>query len=114
MKELLFSYGTLQKETVQTALFGRVLQGWSDTLSGYKIAAIEITDTVFLSGGEQKNQLTAIISKNKTDCVIGKVFEVTAEELLVADKYEPAGFTRIKVTLGSEKEAWLYKAAEPA
>lgn len=108
MKELLFSYGTLQKEKTQLALFGRILYGSPDTLPGYKTDSIEITDESFLSKGEQKHQLTAVPSGNKNQVISGTALELTTEELLAADKYEPAGYTRIKVTLGSGKEAWLY------
>ena len=112
MKEYLFSYGTLQKEKVQVELFGRILQGSGDMLRGYKAAAIEIRDESFLSKGEQKNQQTAIISKDKNDSIKGTVFEITEEELFAADKYEPDGYKRIKVVLESGKEAWIYVAAE--
>jgi hypothetical protein len=38
------------------------------------------------------------------------VFEVTTEELLHADKYEPANYKRIKLVLESGKEACIYVA----
>ena len=60
MKELLFSYGTLQKEKVQMELFGRLLQGTKDVLEAYKISFIEIKDEAFLSKGEDKQQRTLI------------------------------------------------------
>jgi gamma-glutamylcyclotransferase (GGCT)/AIG2-like uncharacterized protein YtfP len=110
MNEYLFSYGTLQKEKVQLELFGKIFQGSADTLKGYKVAAIEITDEVFLSKGEQKDQLTAVVSKDKNDEIKGTAFAITEEELLQADKYEPANYKRIKVKLESGKEAWLYVA----
>jgi hypothetical protein len=44
MKEYLFSYGTLQKEKVQSDLFGRLLTGTKDILRGYKTSSIKITD----------------------------------------------------------------------
>jgi gamma-glutamylcyclotransferase (GGCT)/AIG2-like uncharacterized protein YtfP len=112
MKEYLFSYGTLQKEKVQIELFGRILQGSGDRLRGYKATAIEIRDESFLLKGEQKNQQTAIISKDKNDSIKGTVFEITEEELLAADKYEPDGYKRINVVLESGKEAWIYVATE--
>ena len=48
MREYLFSYGTLQKDKIQLALFGRILQGWNDMLRGYKMISIEIKDNAFL------------------------------------------------------------------
>ena len=108
MNELLFSYGTLQKEKTQKELFGRILQGSADTLKGYKVSSIEIKDEKFLAKGEQKNQLTAIVSANEKDSIKATALELTEEELLLVDKYEPAGFTRIRVELESGTQAWIY------
>lgn len=111
MNQYLFSYGTLQKEKVQIELFGRILQGSGDTLIGYKVSTIEIKDESFLLKGEQKYQLTAGISKDN-DNIKRTVFEITEEELRLADKYEPVNYKRVKVVLESGKEAWIYIAAE--
>lgn len=112
MKEYLFSYGTLQKDSLQLDLFGRLLQGTKDKLMGYKVAPAEITDEAFLSKGEQKDQLTVTVSPDKNDAIEGMVFEITAEELLHADKYEPVNYKRIQIKLESGKEAWVYVAFE--
>jgi gamma-glutamylcyclotransferase (GGCT)/AIG2-like uncharacterized protein YtfP len=114
MNEYIFSYGTLQKEKVQLELFGRILQGSVDTLNDYRVADIEINDEIFLSTGEKKNQRTLIISKYKNDRIKGMVLAITEEELLLADKYEPDNYKRIKVFLQSGKEAWMYIAIDPA
>jgi hypothetical protein len=66
----------LQKEKVQIELFGRILQGSGDTLRGYKVSGIEIKDELFLSKGEQKYQLTAIVSKDKNDIIKGTVLRL--------------------------------------
>jgi len=110
--ENLFSYGTLQKPKVQIDLFDRILQGSPDDLKGYKIAPIEIRDEAFLSTGEQKDQRIAIASGKEYDIIHGTVFEMTEEELFLADSYEPKDYKRIKVVLASGKEAWIYAAAE--
>jgi Gamma-glutamyl cyclotransferase, AIG2-like len=65
-----------------------------------------------LAKGEDKFQKTLISSKDETDFIEGTVFEVSAEELLVADKYEPDNYQRIKVVLESGREAWIYIADE--
>lgn len=39
---LLFSYGTLQQENVQMAVFGRLLHGQKDELVGFEQALIRI------------------------------------------------------------------------
>ncbi len=40
----LFSYGTLQLASVQTSLFGRILEGLPDSMRGYRPTMIELTD----------------------------------------------------------------------
>jgi hypothetical protein len=108
MSENLFSYGTLQRNDVQLELFGRLLKGAKDVLRDFKIASIEITDESFLAMGEDKIQRTLVPSK--TDSVAGTVFELSLEELLLADSYEPENYRRIKVMLESGTEAWIYVA----
>ena len=110
MNEFLFSYGTLQKEKVQLELFGRLLHATKDVAEGYKLSSIEIKDKAFLSKGEDKYQRTLIPSSNKADKIEGTVFEISNEELLLADKYEPNHYKRIKVVLRSGKQAWIYVA----
>ncbi len=110
MKELFFSYGTLQKEKVQIELFGRLLHGTKDVLEGYKISFIEIKDEAFISKGENKHQRTLVPSNNNIDKIEGIVFEISKEELHLADKYEPNNYKRIKVELRSGKQAWIFVA----
>lgn len=108
MNENLFSYGTLQRIDVQLELFGRLLHGAKDVLRDYKIDSIEITDESFLAKGEDKFQWTLVPSKG--DRVEGTVFEISADELLLADSYEPDNYRRIKITLQSGTKAWIYVA----
>ena len=110
MKENLFSYGTLQKREIQLKLFGRFLSGAKDNLRGWKISSIKITDKAFLAKGEEKSQLTVIFSNDETDAVEGTAFELSIEELLKADRYEPENYQRIRVELESGKKAWVYAA----
>ena len=112
MPEFIFSYGTLQNEKVQQALFGRTVPLLTDNLPGYKSIAIEITDSAFLSKGESPYQHTLVESGNSNDIIQGSVLEITREELLIIDSYEPANYKRIKVMLQSGKEAWIYVATE--
>lgn len=109
MSEYLFSYGTLQKESVQLELFGRLLSGTKDVLEGYKIAFIEIKDEAFLAKGEDKFQKTLIPSTN-SDLIEGTALELSQTELFQADKYEPENYRRIKVKLKSGRNAWIYMA----
>ncbi len=110
MTEYLFSYGTLQAEKTQLELFGRVLQVSPDHLPGYTIREVEITDETFLARGENPVQRIVSPSVDKNDMIKGTALSVSMEELLIADRYEPPGYTRVKVILGSGKEAWIYAA----
>ena len=49
-----------------------------------------------------------------TDGVAGTVFEVTADELQRADRYEVAAYRRVSVTLRSGRQAWVYVDARLA
>lgn len=40
----LFSYGTLQLDSVQIASFGRLLDGCEDSMPGFRKGLVEITD----------------------------------------------------------------------
>jgi hypothetical protein len=107
---LLFSYGTLRDSAVQMANFGRLLSGRADSLPGYTLLPIAIDDprVVALSG---KAMHTIAKRTEADDEVIGMVFQVTAEELAAADRYEVAEYTRVLVTLKSGLNAWVYVAA---
>jgi gamma-glutamylcyclotransferase (GGCT)/AIG2-like uncharacterized protein YtfP len=109
METYLFSYGTLRIEKVQMQLFGRALTGVEDCLKGYKIELIEIKDALFLARGEHKNQQIVVPTKDNSN-IMGTVFEISEDELLLSDKYEPDNYKRIKVVLDSGKEAWIYAA----
>ena len=81
MSEFLFSYGTLQQDEVQMASFGRLLKGAADAPGG------------------------------ADDHVPGMVFEITAEELAAADRYEVADYKRVAAKLASGLTAWVYVKA---
>jgi hypothetical protein len=106
---LLFSYGTLQDRAVQLANFGRLLLGRPDSLPGYLLLPITIDDptVVALSG---KSQHTIAKRTDAGEEVAGLVFEITAQELAAADRYEVAEYTRVEVTLKSGVRAWVYAA----
>jgi hypothetical protein len=106
--ENLFSYGTLQTETVQLATFGRRLEGKPDILVGYSPTMIQIEDQNFVaisgSAHHRNLQFTGISS----DLVEGTVFTVTRKELEQADAYEPTDYKRVLVQLRSGMNAWVY------
>lgn len=107
----LFSYGTLQQEAVQMSTFGRLLRGHPDELVGFEQSLLRIEDPQFVATSGKTHH--AIVKFNGRDAsrVSGTVFEVSESELDEADRYEPAGYTRIPARLASGKQAWVYADA---
>ena len=108
---LLFAYGTLQDKVVQMANFGRELAGRPDRLPGYSTSLIAIPDPAVVATSGKTHHAIAERSANSSDEVLGTVFEITAEELIAADRYEVADYTRVLVTLKSGTRAWVYVRA---
>jgi hypothetical protein len=108
---LLFAYGTLQDKAVQIANFGRELAGRPDGLPGYSTSLIAIRDPAVVATSGKTHHRIAEHSKNISDEVPGTVFEITAEELLAADRYEVSEYTRVLATLKSGARAWVYVRA---
>src|SRR5690242_6574688 len=108
--EKLFSYGTLQQESVQLANFGRRLKGSPDVVTGWRLTAIEIKDpTVVGLSGLTVHKI--LMPGKSSDEVDGVVFEITPAELAAADSYETDAYKRVKVQLVSGTEAWVYVSA---
>lgn len=108
--ENLFSYGTLQLESVQLTTFGRTLNGVPDAITGYSLSWIEITDAQVLATSGQSHHPIVTFTGNATDYVEGTVFQITEEELLRADAYEVSSYKRIQVPLRSGGKTWVYVA----
>lgn len=104
----LFSYGTLQKEQVQLETFGRLLKGKSDSLPGYKLDFVEITDPEVLRKSGQQFHPIIRYSGDLKDKVDGVLFEVTEDEILAADKYEVADYKRIETVFVSGNIGFIY------
>jgi hypothetical protein len=109
---LLFSYGTLQRPDVQRSTFGRLLQGEADALVGFEPSVLRIDDPAFVAASGKADHAIVRFTGNLQSRVGGMVFELTDDEIAEADRYEPAGYTRIATTLASGKQAWVYADAE--
>jgi gamma-glutamylcyclotransferase (GGCT)/AIG2-like uncharacterized protein YtfP len=107
---LLFSYGTLRQEAVQLATFGRRLEGREDALPGYRLSPVRITDPHVIAVSGADTHTIARPSGDPEDRVQGMVYEITAEELEAADRYEVGDYERVRVRLESGAEAYLYVA----
>lgn len=108
MTERLFSYGTLQQENVQRATFGRLLKGMPDALVGFRQDMVEITDPDVLAKSGERFHPIVTQSGDDADRVAGTIFDITAEELAAADKYEVADYERVSAQLASGSTAWVY------
>ncbi|MBS1765302.1 MAG: gamma-glutamylcyclotransferase [Bacteroidetes bacterium] len=111
-KHFLFSYGTLQLQSVQLANYGRLLTGKHDKLFGYKIEQIIITDPDVLSKSKTNSHPIAVKSSDKNDFIEGMIFEITEYELAQTDKYEVSDYLRVLETFESGTKAWIYVSKE--
>ncbi|MDH3647011.1 MAG: gamma-glutamylcyclotransferase [Gammaproteobacteria bacterium] len=109
---LLFSYGTLQDERVQRALFGRTLVGRKDCLLGYAQALARVADPEFARTSGKTHHAILRPARSDTARVEGMAFEVTDAELEHADKYEPVEYKRVLARLASGGQAWVYVDAQ--
>ena len=96
--EHLFVYGTLQDEMVQQDVFLRKPKAHPDSLIGYTLSQEKVADIYPV----------IVNSNDPSDQIIGKVYTLTHNELLRADAYEGGAYQRIKVTLNSGNQAWVY------
>ena len=96
---LLFSYGSLQREDVQIATFGRTLSGRADELLAFEWVSPAA------SGSGHAN-----VIRGGPDCrVAGIAFEVSDAEMAAVDEYERRDdYTRIEAALASGLSTWVY------
>jgi hypothetical protein len=104
----LFSYGTLQQPEVQRATFGRLLDGRPDTLMGYRLAPLVITDPDVVEVSGAAVHTIARPTGSRVDLIPGIVFSLSAAEIEAADAYETDAYARVEVELASGRRAFVY------
>ncbi|MBA2588910.1 MAG: gamma-glutamylcyclotransferase [Alphaproteobacteria bacterium] len=104
MSERLFSYGTLQQDEVHRSSFGRLLTRW---WAGSRRWCR--SPEVPAKSGKRHHPI--VMPGGPADRVPGMVFEITAEELAAADRYEVADYKRVAAKLASGLTAWVYVKA---
>ncbi len=109
---LLFAYGTLRLPEVQRASFGRLLDGRSDALPGYRLSPLAIGDEKVVALSGLAIHQAARPTGDPADLVPGTVFEITPAELEAADRYEVDEMVRIEAKLASGATAWVYVRKE--
>lgn len=97
MTERLFVYGSLQDPAVQKRIIGRTIEGTPDSLAGYTRKWIQFPEGEF-----------PMIFPEAGSVVEGHVLDVTPEEIPLLDRYETTAYRRIRVTLQSGLETWVY------
>ena len=93
--EKLFVYGTLHEPEVQIRLIGHTVPSEPDVLFGYE------RDFSLLPP-------YPVAMPVENSVLQGHILDITAEELGLFDIYETAAYKRIRVTLQSSREAWVY------
>ncbi|WPR70260.1 gamma-glutamylcyclotransferase family protein [Flavobacterium sp. NG2] len=99
----LFAYGTLKDIDTQQTIFGRILKGEHDVLKGFTVSEIKIEEEFGIAKYPILEE-----SENPTDVVSGMLFEITEEDIHLADTYEGLHYRRIEVKLESGEVAWAY------
>jgi gamma-glutamylcyclotransferase (GGCT)/AIG2-like uncharacterized protein YtfP len=105
---LLFSYGTLQQEEVQLAIFDRKLRGDLDELVGYEQALLLIEDPDVIATSGKTHHSIVRPSRDPSSRIKGTVYELSQAELQHADHYEVAAYKRVAANLASGRAAWVY------
>jgi len=105
---LLFSYGTLRDPAVQLANFGRELPARPDSIVGFRLDQVEITDPHVLELSGRTHHPILIATGDPADEVPGAALTLTEDDLLRADEYEVDDYHRIEAPLASGEKAWVY------
>ena len=111
----LFSYGTLQQNEVQQKTFGRLLNGHADSLPRFGSAKVKIENADVIADTGMTHYDNAVYSGGEDSCVDGMVFDISDDELALADRYEKiANYVRVEVKLQSGERAWVFVDARTA
>jgi ribosomal protein S18 acetylase RimI-like enzyme len=106
---LLFSYGTLQRESVQLSTVGRTLGGEPDALIHAELSTTPIRDPRTVARFEKTHHANVVFISNSDSRVAGTVLEVTDADLSAIDGYEARdAYARRRAMLASNREAWIY------
>ncbi|MFF2369090.1 gamma-glutamylcyclotransferase family protein [Agromyces sp. NPDC058110] len=111
MTHRVFSYGTLRQPDVQAALYGRTVPTRADTLPGYRLDWVRITNAaVIATSGSDRHPI--LRRGGPDDAVEGAYLELDDVELAATDAYEVDDYVRTAIVLGSGLDAWAYLAVD--
>lgn len=111
-QHLLFSYGTLQLESVQQSIFGCTLAGEPDAVIGHVLTDVHIDDPAVVEASGSAVHPGLAASADPTATVDGTVYLLTDEQLAAADDYEVDAYERVAYPLKSGRTAWVYALAQ--
>ena len=109
--ERLFAYGTLQHADVQRAIFGRVLDGEVDAVTGFRLDRIAINGPELVRESGETHYPVLVPDSQASQPVAGTLYWIMWRDLVAADRYEADEYERRFVTLASGEKAWVYVAA---
>ena len=103
-----FSYGTLQQQSIQLEILGKILDGTEDNIEGYCVTQLEINDMSVVKISQNKMHPIIYFTGNKAHKVFGTLFSVTEKDLIKIDSYEVDAYQRVEIYLNSGKKSWVY------
>lgn len=110
-KHKIFSYGTLRQSNVQLALYGREVQPVPDSLPGWRLEWIQITDSeAIAASGSDRHPI--LRPGEDSESVTGAYLELNDSELAATDKYEVSDYVRREVKLQSGVTAFAYVSGD--
>jgi gamma-glutamylcyclotransferase (GGCT)/AIG2-like uncharacterized protein YtfP len=101
--EQLFSYGTLRSKEIQMRLFKKLLTGTPDQLLGHKLKSLQIEEEFGMA-----DYVVVVPSQDPLDTIHGIVFNISSVDLAKVDVFESNSYKRVRVTLKSGVDAWIY------
>lgn len=109
---LIFSYGSLQLESVQVSIYGRGLRGEPDELVGYVRTLVEVPKWHKAAASGLTHYANVEPTADSGSRIAGTVLELTEVQLAVTDAYEQdAEYIRVTADLASGQSAWVYVSA---
>ncbi|MFC7432539.1 MULTISPECIES: gamma-glutamylcyclotransferase family protein [unclassified Agrococcus] len=103
-----FSFGTLRQASVQQALYGGTVPTVPDSLVGWRLTTVRITDPAVIAASGSDEHPGIERSGDLADRVDGGVLTLDDAGLAATDRYESVGYERTTVALASGREAWIY------
>lgn len=93
---------------MQLTTFSRKLKGHPDFILGYKLSLLEIKDPHVITTSGKTHHPIVQYTGELSDTVAGTVFKISETELLQADAYEVSDYKRVRATLKSGDQTWVY------